>query len=57
MRLGKAMHDRKMAIKEPVRGMNLVGIFSKNRLEWFQVDWACILFGYTLAPLYDTLGQ
>ena len=37
--------------------MNLVGVFSKNRLEWFQLDWACVLFGYTLAPLYDTLGK
>lgn len=35
MRLGKAMHDRKMYSKETERRMNLVGIFSKNRLEWF----------------------
>jgi long-chain acyl-CoA synthetase len=37
--------------------MNLIGIFSKNRLEWYVTDWACSLFGYTVCPLYDTLGK
>jgi long-chain acyl-CoA synthetase len=36
--------------------MRLVGIYSKNRLEWFITDWACALFGFTVVPLYDTLG-
>ena len=36
--------------------MKLIGIFSKNRPEWFITDWACILFGLTSVPLYDTLG-
>lgn len=37
--------------------MKLIGIFSKNRLEWFETDWACALFGLTTVPLYDTLGR
>lgn len=34
----------------------MVGIYSRNRYEWFVTDWACILFGITSVPLYDTLG-
>jgi len=37
--------------------MNIVGIYSKNRLEWYVTDWACALFGFTVSPLYDTLGK
>ncbi len=37
--------------------MNLIGIYSKNRVEWFVTDWACALFGLTTVPLYDTLGK
>lgn len=37
--------------------MNIVGIYSKNRVEWWTTDWACGLFGITSVPLYDTLGK
>ncbi len=33
-----------------------VGVFSKNREEWVLLDIACVLYGLTLVPLYDTLG-
>lgn len=56
-RLGKALYDRKLAYKEPELGMRLIGIYSKNRLEWYVSDWACNLFGFTVCPLYDTLGK
>lgn len=36
--------------------MKLIGIYSKNRYEWFITDWACAHFGLTSVPLYDTLG-
>jgi long-chain acyl-CoA synthetase len=36
--------------------MRLIGIYSKNRFEWLVSDWACIIFGLTTVPLYDTLG-
>jgi long-subunit acyl-CoA synthetase (AMP-forming) len=37
--------------------MKLLGIFSKNRVEWGLTDMACLLFGITTIPLYDTLGD
>lgn len=36
--------------------MRLMGIYSKNRYEWFMADWACLLFGLVSVPFYDTLG-
>ena len=36
--------------------MKFIGIYSKNRYEWLVTDWACVLFGLTSVPLYDTLG-
>jgi len=37
--------------------MKVIGIYSKNRYEWFVTDWACLHFGITSVPLYDTLGM
>lgn len=36
--------------------LKLVGVYSKNREQWLLVDLACILFGFTLVPIYETLG-
>ncbi|KAL4469391.1 hypothetical protein ABPG74_004644 [Tetrahymena malaccensis] len=36
--------------------LSLIGIYSKNRVEWNTVDMACALYGVTVVPLYDTLG-
>lgn len=36
--------------------MDFIGIYSKNRYEWFVTDWACVSQGITSVPLYDTLG-
>lgn len=36
--------------------MKLIGIYSKNSYQWYITDWACIHFGITTVPLYDTLG-
>jgi len=36
--------------------MKFIGIYAKNRYEWFITDWACAFFGITSVPLYDTLG-
>lgn len=35
----------------------LIGVYSKNRVEWNTLDMGCALYGYTLIPLYDTLGS
>lgn len=34
----------------------LIGLYSKNRMEWTITDLAGSAYGYTLVPLYDTLG-
>jgi long-chain acyl-CoA synthetase len=36
--------------------MRFIAVFSKNRVEWTLLDLACVLFGFTLVPIYDTLG-
>ncbi|EAS07571.1 AMP-binding enzyme family protein (macronuclear) [Tetrahymena thermophila SB210] len=36
--------------------MELIGIYSKNRIEWGIADIANSLYGYTMVPLYDSLG-
>lgn len=37
--------------------LRLVGIYSKNREEWVELDLACTLYAITSVPIYDTLGQ
>lgn len=54
--LGSYLQEHKMYYEEPVQKMKLVGIFAKNRYEWVVADIACILYGMTIIPLYDTLG-
>ncbi|CAH8669449.1 unnamed protein product [Schistosoma rodhaini] len=34
-----------------------VGISSKNSPQWIMVELACTFSGYTIVPLYDTLGE
>lgn len=36
--------------------MQMVGIFAKNRSEWLILDVANFMYGYTMVPLYETLG-
>jgi long-chain acyl-CoA synthetase len=36
--------------------MNLFGVSSRNRPEWYMLDYAACLYNYTIVPLYDTLG-
>lgn len=47
-------------IPNPVKykewNLKMVGVFSKNREEWMILEFANILYGNTLIPLYDTLG-
>jgi long-chain acyl-CoA synthetase len=56
MALGKSLLLHKLWFEEPIKQMKLIGIFSKNRYEWFIYDIACALFGFVTVPLYDTLG-
>ncbi|EAR92332.1 AMP-binding enzyme family protein (macronuclear) [Tetrahymena thermophila SB210] len=36
--------------------LKMVGIYCKNRREWTISDFANALYGFTMVPLYDTLG-
>lgn len=54
--LGRFIYSRQLFFVEELHKMKLIGIYSKNRYEWFVTDWACILFGVTTVPLYETLG-
>ncbi len=35
----------------------MIGIFAKNRKEWGMLDITTALYGFTMVPLYDTLGR
>lgn len=37
--------------------MNFIGIYAKNSLNFLLVDMACTLYGITIIPIYDTLGE
>jgi long-chain acyl-CoA synthetase len=60
LRVGLGMEQLKLV--EPVKGeefqetFKFVAIYAKNREEWSHVDIASCLFGFTVIPLYDTLG-
>lgn len=54
--MGRFIFGRNLYHVEDLYRMRLIGVYSKNRYEWFVTDWACVLFGITSVPLYDTLG-
>ena len=37
--------------------LKFIGVYSKNRSEYMILDIACILYGITSVPIYDTLGS
>lgn len=37
--------------------LKLVGVYSKNCLEYLTLDVACCFYGLTIVPIYDTLGE
>lgn len=37
--------------------LKFVGIYSKNSLEYYLYDFACVMYGITQIPIYDTLGE
>lgn len=36
--------------------LDVIGIYSPNREEWTICDMANAMYGFTMIPLYDTLG-
>lgn len=41
----------------PAQKLRLLGVFSKNRVEWFVCEQAANAYAISLVPLYDTLGN
>lgn len=37
--------------------IKFVSIYSRNTREWYLIDMANLLYGFTTMPLYDTLGE
>ena len=50
------IHEKLFSQPEGER-LKFVGLFSRNRPEWSIVDLACLLYGMTTVPIYDTLGD
>ena len=58
--LGKGMYalDLVPEIREyKDYNLRMVAIYSKNSPEWITIDAACIFYGVTSVPIYDTLGE
>lgn len=59
-KIGSALLNLDLA--QPVKGeeyqdyYRFIAIYAKNREQWAEVDAAGALFGFTVVPLYDTLG-
>eukprot|EP01054_Gregarina_sp_Poly1_P005760 Gregarina_sp_Poly_1__5759@NODE_302_length_9747_cov_161_916736_g261_i0_p2_GENE_NODE_302_length_9747_cov_161_916736_g261_i0NODE_302_length_9747_cov_161_916736_g261_i0_p2_ORF_typecomplete_len681_score88_59AMPbinding/PF00501_28/3_7e81GH3/PF03321_13/0_13_NODE_302_length_9747_cov_161_916736_g261_i045776619 len=41
----------------PAQKLDILGIVSKNRVEWFVTEQAANYYNFTLVPLYNTLGE
>eukprot|EP00331_Platyophrya_macrostoma_P034535 CAMPEP_0176461624 /NCGR_PEP_ID=MMETSP0127-20121128/34775_1 /TAXON_ID=938130 /ORGANISM="Platyophrya macrostoma, Strain WH" /LENGTH=678 /DNA_ID=CAMNT_0017853371 /DNA_START=23 /DNA_END=2059 /DNA_ORIENTATION=+ len=57
--LGSGIHHLDLApVRKEYQNMELkfISIYAKNREEWAICDWASIMYGYTVLPIYDTLG-
>lgn len=37
--------------------LKFLGIYSKNNINYLLTDIACCLYGITIIPIYDTLGE
>jgi long-chain acyl-CoA synthetase len=56
VRLSSALLKRGLIFEEKEAGLKLLGIYSRNVQEFYLMDLACLLYGITCVPLYDTLG-
>ena len=56
VKLASALLKHKLTFEAEDPKLNLIGIYSRNRQEFYLADLACILYGITSVPLYDTLG-
>jgi hypothetical protein len=54
--LGSALVHNNFIPPQSEGQLPVVGIFSRNRAEWVVSQQACYSYGYTVVPLYSTLG-
>lgn len=48
----------KLGLVDPnPEGMRLLGLFSKNRMEWVLAEQGCFCYSVVPVPLYDTFGE
>ncbi|GAW83763.1 long-chain-fatty-acid--CoA ligase [Plasmodium gonderi] len=38
------------------KNLKIIGIWSKNRIEWLTTDYACSAIDFVTVPIYDTMG-
>lgn len=58
--LAKSIYKRDLCPTDTFEGdgdFNFIAIYAKNREEWAQTDFACVMSGITSVALYDTLGK
>ena len=56
VKLCSALMKKGLIHEEKEEGLKLLGVYSRNVQEFYLLDLACLLYGITCVPLYDTLG-
>jgi long-chain acyl-CoA synthetase len=56
VRLASALLRHELILEEAGVNLRLLGVYMRNRQEFYLADMACLLYGITCVPLYDTLG-
>ena len=57
IRFASGLHSHGLLFQESEHDMRLLGIYTRNRMEFYLADVACVIYGITSVPLYDTLGK
>ena len=55
--LGSGIIQEQLYYQPEGEKLKFIGLFSRNRPEWSIVDIACLMYGFTTVPIYDTLGD
>lgn len=56
VRFASALIKHNLIYEEVEAGLKLFGVYTRNAQEFYLSDLACLLYGITCVPLYDTLG-
>ncbi|GBE62125.1 long-chain fatty acid [Babesia ovata] len=59
--IGSALHqlpiEEQPSCHPKVKDSKMVGVFVTNCIEWLILEQSCNAYGYTLVPIYNTLGN